>query len=205
MQNYQVFVNDHLLTFGDFDETYEQSQTYLFIKAPHEEIYRSIVDWLFRESSTMHVHFQMENVQESFSAFIDCFQVIHAAGGLVFNENNEVLWIKRLGKWDLPKGKIEKGETIEDAAIREVEEECGIQDLTITQALPSTFHMYVLKEKVVFKETHWFEMKTAYSGNLTPQTEEDIEEVAWINAKKQSPYIESTYASIRSLLSEKFA
>lgn len=128
-----------------------------------------------------------------------------AAGGLVKNEQGELLFIKRLGVWDLPKGKIERKETPESAAIREVEEECGIKGLQIIRQLDSTFHIYrspYLKspQNLVLKETKWFLMNTLNDQSLTPQAEENIEEVKWFALDELDQVMENTYSSIREFL-----
>jgi 8-oxo-dGTP pyrophosphatase MutT (NUDIX family) len=128
------------------------------------------------------------------------FTSIKAAGGAVLNANGELLMIKRLGKWDLPKGKIEKGEHKADAAIREVEEECGISDLTIVQPLNNTYHIYYFKEQWVLKTSYWYLMH--YKGNeiLKPQIEENITEVVWKNLSKLGFDATETYPSIEMVL-----
>lgn len=108
------------------------------------------------------------------------YDYIEAAGGLVLNSNGAILWIKRLGKWDLPKGKVEVGEQVEVAAIREVEEETGIYNPSIEKELLSTFHTYIFKGKRVLKKTYWFLMKYDGDIDLVPQLEEDITEACWL-------------------------
>lgn len=125
---------------------------------------------------------------------------IIAAGGLVRNPKNEYLFIFRKGKWDLPKGKVDKGEKIEDAAVREVQEECGISDLKIIKPLLKTYHSYVLKGKNVWKETHWFLMLTEKDEKPTPQLEEDITEAVWADEKKVLLFLENTYDTIREVV-----
>lgn len=127
-------------------------------------------------------------------------KTIIAAGGLVQNLKGEFLFIFRRGKWDLPKGKTEKGEKIEDAAIREVQEECGISELKIIRPLLKTFHTYELKGKKILKETHWFLMKTNWQGKLIPQNEEDITEAIWVDKKIVKELLENTYDSIKEVV-----
>ena len=131
--------------------------------------------------------------------FINSSVFHQAAGGVVFNQNQDLLWIFRLGNWDLPKGKMEAGESIEETAKREVEEECGISNLSITKRLSDTYHMYFHKEYIL-KVTYWFEMK--YDGNetLKPQTEEGISDIQWIAEKDWEEPLKNTYANILSLL-----
>lgn len=137
----------------------------------------------------------------NFEAFKKQFTFIEAAGGVVFNDQNQLLAIKRLGKWDLPKGKWEKGESIEDCAVREVSEECGIPEPAIMEKLPETYHVYKLKGKYVLKCTYWFKMKSEGIHRLKPQTEEDISEVVWLQLSDIQKFKTNTYASVLNLLS----
>lgn len=129
------------------------------------------------------------------------FKFIIAAGGVVYNSNDEILVIFRNGKWDLPKGKLEKGEDIPTCAIREVEEECGVSDLEITKELPSTYHCYQSKKgNWILKRTYWYKMMCEYNGELVPQKEEGIEAVKWFHKKGFSEIKSNTYESIKSVL-----
>ena len=129
------------------------------------------------------------------------FKFIIAAGGVVYNSNDEILVIFRNGKWDLPKGKLEKGEDIPTCAIREVEEECGVSDLEITKELPSTYHCYQSKKgNWILKRTYWYKMMCEYNGELVPQKEEGIEAVKWFHKKVFSEIKSNTYESIKSVL-----
>jgi len=137
-----------------------------------------------------------QNPSIVFAQIIDTFLYIEAAGGLVINEDNELLMIYRYNKWDLPKGKREKGEMINQTALREVEEECGILGHTIVKELPSTFHTYHDKKQLCIKQTFWFEMKYKRSKNCTPQIEEDITEVIWVNKNDFPRLFVNTYTSV---------
>ena len=127
---------------------------------------------------------------------------IIAAGGLVFNEKNELLMIFRRGKWDLPKGKLDEGEAIEDCAVREVKEETGLENVSIENFTGLTFHEYFdthLNEDVR-KETHWYKMKAKGMQALIPQTEEDIEIIEWVDAKHIPGKLENSYVNIIEII-----
>ena len=111
-----------------------------------------------------------------------------------------MLWIKRLGKWDLPKGKIELNESSADAAVREVEEETGISQLVIKKYLTSTYHTYDIYGVENIKETIWYLMQTNYQGVSIPQLEEDITEVRWVPLTQIEQMLDNTYDSIKSLI-----
>lgn len=199
---YQVFINEHRIQFTEKWERNQQNQGLLCVKDSTKQEYQLVVDWLLKEKIPMEVCFCSSDPVADWKAFQSTFTYIAAAGGLVENEKQEILFIKRLGKWDLPKGKVERGEDIKTAAIREVEEECGIENLSVSRTMPSTFHIYELKGEVVFKETFWFAMHTDFQKALTPQTEEDITEVRWVNPKQMEEQLNNTYPSIESLLKE---
>ena len=127
---------------------------------------------------------------------------IIAGGGVVVNENNQVLFIYRRKKWDLPKGKLDPGEDIKACAIREVMEETGIRNLTIGNLIIVTTHSYEENGLNMQKETHWFEMKasTVDNSTLTPQLEEDIEKIEWVSLENLEEYLSETYTSIQQVL-----
>lgn len=131
--------------------------------------------------------------------FIQNYTIIEASGGIVLNNNHEVLMIYRLNKWDFPKGKVEAEETLEEAALREVSEETGISNLIITGFLPSTYHTYYLNNLHVLKITHWFKMDCSNNINLTPQEEEDITKAAWFPIQKVRHNLSDSYLSLRFL------
>ncbi len=132
--------------------------------------------------------------------FVSLFWYVEAAGGLVKNLQGEILFIYRFGKWDLPKGKIEKSETKNDAALREVQEETGLKEIEITHPLPSTFHIFDHKGKKVLKRTYWFEMLYTGTAEPIPQLEEDITKAIWISPGNLDQILQNTYASVKGLL-----
>jgi 8-oxo-dGTP pyrophosphatase MutT (NUDIX family) len=131
--------------------------------------------------------------------FFSNYDFIEAAGGVV-KRKNKILFINRLGKWDLPKGKMELLENPEETAIREVEEECGIVAPTIIQKINDTYHTYEYKGKKVLKKCHWYYLNYEGPKELTPQTEEDITEVIWLKEKELSKILKNTYHSIVEVL-----
>ena len=114
----------------------------------------------------------------------DTYEPIEAAGGVVSNPDGGVLMIYRRGKWDLPKGKKDEGENIEDCAIREVMEETGLPEIVIGDKICETYHVYVQDETELLKTTHWYNMKAKKAFELFPQKEENILEARWVAEKK---------------------
>ena len=139
------------------------------------------------------------NLNKCWTIFQAHFKVQKAAGGKVINLKNEILFIYRFNKWDLPKGKIEKGESAKEAAIREVKEECGIENLIIQKALPTTHHIFEYNNKFILKTTYWFLMKSSYKGALEPQAEEGIEIAKFMNENEIEEALSSTYKNIKLL------
>ena len=127
------------------------------------------------------------------------YTIIHAAGGIVTNENGEILMIFRRGKWDFPKGKVEPDESCEAAALREVTEETGVHGLQLGEALPMTQHTYDLHGTHILKHTHWYRM-TAPAQVLIPQTEEDIEQALWVKPEQAGILLqENSYPTLIQL------
>lgn len=142
-----------------------------------------------------------EKFIEATESFNKMFIRIGAAGGIVRNQKREFLFIKRLGMWDLPKGKLHKNESVTMGALREVTEETGLTAIKITKQLASTFHIYTdRKGKEVLKETYWFEMMCTADQQPVPQLEEDITEVRWFSKAELNVPIANTYASLQLLL-----
>lgn len=137
-------------------------------------------------------------------AFFKHFTAIEAAGGIVQNEKKQLLFIYRLGKWDLPKGKMEKAEKPDECALREVEEETGVTKLKLKNKVGETYHTYSAFGKHFIKTTHWYFMTCSSKQVLTPQTEEDITEIKWINTKDIEEPMSNTYASIKDILTTFF-
>lgn len=130
---------------------------------------------------------------------------VDAAGGLVSDRHGRFLFIRRFGRWDLPKGGIEKKEAPREAAVREVKEECGLDQLEIVRELPVTRHIYrsgylPVENNWVLKKTVWYAMRHNGSGLVSPQTEEGIEEVRWFEKDEVAEVFASTYASLRKML-----
>lgn len=199
---YKVFINEHLICWSESNDFSISKENKFWINDPSVEGFNCLTEWLLKEPLSQVVEISSEDCEISFQTFCDSFRIIEAAGGLVRNGNKEILFIHRLGKWDLPKGKIEKGEDKKEAALREVEEECGVNALKIENELCTTYHIYKFKEELVLKRTFWYEMSTDFEGELVPQIEEDIHKVVWVDANAISSQLADTYGNIKMVLAD---
>jgi 8-oxo-dGTP pyrophosphatase MutT (NUDIX family) len=145
-----------------------------------------------------------ETVDQLFARFISNKIIIEAAGGMIFNEENKLLMIFRNGQWDMPKGKLDDGESIEDCALREVEEETGLTSLQMKQKLQITYHTYKIGNQQVIKPSHWFLMNFFGNQLPVPQTEEGITEIKWIDKLEVSGLLDLMYPSIREMVETHF-
>ena len=192
---YKVFFNESLLTFDI--ESRPEAKNILF----HHESQFDEAFHLLSNSDVKHINIFSDDIKEVWEKFTNYFKVIKAAGGIVRNNLNQILFIYRLGKWDLPKGKIEEGESIEESAIREIEEECSITSLEINHFLIPTYHIYYQKEYII-KETFWFDVQYNGTKEPQPQIEEGIEKVIWVNENEIAKLMENSYPNIKLLVDQ---
>ena len=192
---YKVFVNDKPIILTDSLKKSNNYNVYIFKDIVVDEILHKL-----KKGRLKGVNLFCDNLEKDWKAFKQHFKVVSAGGGLVLNQKNEMLFIYRLGIWDLPKGRIEKGETIEETAVREVEEECGVKNLTLEKPLITTYHLFFMDDIQQMKITHWFLMKTNFQEKLTPQLEEGITKVEFKNKTQTSLALQNTYANIKLVL-----
>ncbi|MEM6684713.1 MAG: NUDIX domain-containing protein [Bacteroidota bacterium] len=191
---YKVFINEKLIIVSNEVQKDEISDTYLLKDVDLEWLIGKLHAGKLDKAILYH-----DKVDELLPLLHAKLPVVEAAGGLVQNDQNETLFIFRNGKWDLPKGKTEKGENIEETAIREVEEETGVTGLTITEFLMQTYHIFKRNGEYRLKLTHWYKMQTLYNGELSPQLEEDILQVVWKNETETKTALENSYENIKLL------
>jgi 8-oxo-dGTP pyrophosphatase MutT (NUDIX family) len=132
------------------------------------------------------------------------FTPIWAGGGIVKNEVGELLFMYRRGKWDLPKGKWDDGETLAACALREVREETGLREVSIVSELGNTYHIYTERGKKILKFSRWYAMEATENQLLVPQAEEDILELKWVAADRLDELLGNTYPSIKIILRQYF-
>jgi 8-oxo-dGTP pyrophosphatase MutT (NUDIX family) len=196
-QSYKVFIGGSVLFIANEVENQPVFNRKLTDLEPSDWL--NIIEELEEGSQYIHV---AGNTAQNWDSFCSHYRVVRAAGGLVLNQSEEWLFIHRNGMWDLPKGKLEKGESIEKCAVREVAEECGIEEPTIIKPLKTTYHTYTLNGQRILKPTHWYLMKTADESELIPQTEEGISEVKWVSKVEAQKLASTSFGSIRQVVEE---
>lgn len=194
---YKVFVNDKPLFLTNQVEKETDFQIFLLESVDIEQLIVKMFNNKVKKAFLYH-----PDEKEILKKLKEKIPVAKAGGGLVYNKKGEVLFIFRNGKWDLPKGGIEKGEEIEETALREVEEETGVSGLKITQKLQKTYHVFKRNGNYKLKITHWYEMRTNFTGELLPQENEGIEKVAWLKPADIKEALKNSYENIKLLFED---
>lgn len=195
---YKVFVNEKKLLLSKQPKDLEK-----MLKFESFTTLEIALD-LLQNTSLKELNVYGEEIGEIWEEFKKLFRIIEAAGGIVNRPNGDILFIKRLGKWDLPKGKMEKGESREESAVREIEEETNLKNVELLDFINTTYHIYIERNgDKVLKFTHWFEMNFEGEDTSKPQIEEGITEVAWKNtAQIENEVFPSTFKNIKLIINE---
>lgn len=198
---YKIYIKDVPLYLEPFDQYQNgdaENLTAIYVNKPVSLL--QYIDTLEKENQLKSIHIYAIDLDKLKKDFLQLFDIQEAAGGLVFNEDNNLLTIFRRGFWDLPKGKIDQGETKEEASIREVEEETGVTDLERKELIGETFHAFKNRHgKRVLKRSYWYEMRT--KNQLTsPQAEEDIEKAEWIPAEEFYSNYKPLFRNIKEIV-----
>lgn len=181
---------------NDFsNESVKSIKNVTFIPIKTEDDILKAIDSI-KDSSSTDICITHEDVDFLIKCFFSQFQIIEAAGGLVLNSNKEILFIFRRGKWDLPKGKMDPGETPELCAEREIEEETGVNQLQLMKKIIDTYHIYEERGLQILKKTYWYYFTTNFKGVPKPQIEEDISSISWIGKENLELPLSNTYDSI---------
>lgn len=191
-QMYRIFFRNHsfsLLEAGEMNHD-------VILQRFDKKYIKHLLKFLSDKQEPMHIAFANET---HFERFKDSFKLVIAGGGAVFSGENDILLIHRLGVWDLPKGKLDKGESIEECSIREVEEETCAKGLKIIEELQPTYHI-LYRKSWQLKKTHWFKMSCSEPSEIKPQKEESIDRVEWRDLGSINVNDLHTYESIRDVL-----
>ena len=195
-QKYRIYINEKVILLTDSEP--KQKERYEKIDAAVFDL-KIVYTWAAAHHSNF--FYVLCNDAKAFLKTVSkSVMLIEAAGGLVRNEHDEYLFIYRQDKWDLPKGKIEKFERTKVAAVREVEEECGIKVGNLDEKICKTYHAYVSRGEVVLKKTHWFKMRCKGQDKLKPQKEEGITDVRWFKKDQIGTIADNTFSSIMDVL-----
>lgn len=192
---YKVFIESREIILSKISEKSLSQIKYSY----SEDVQKNLANIIF--NSKVNVQIEHEDLEKLWSDFKSHFKEIIAAGGIVEKES-QFLFIKRHGKWDIPKGKLEKGESEEEGAIREIEEECNIREPKILSKICDTYHHYELKGKEILKKSIWYYLKYDGKDQLIPQTEEGITEVRWFSQAEFHEIRKNTFPSIIEVLEQ---
>lgn len=193
---YKVFYYNRTIFLIDNIKDYISKENGLFFKYSSKEELLKIIHLFEDRVEVNKLFIYAENLEVLLGDFISCYRLIEAAGGIIRNSEGKILLIKRFNKWDLPKGKAEKGETAEQTALREIWEEVGLKNIKLSGLLHQTFHTYKLNGVTVLKRTSWFNMFYEDFVKPVPLTKEDITEAKWFSKEELSQPLENTYASL---------
>ena len=195
-QKYRIYINEKVILLTESEP--RKAESYERIDAQMFEL-KIIYTWILAHHNK-NFYIVCPDAKVYLKNIIAGITLIEAAGGLVKNEKGDYLFIYRNDKWDLPKGKIEKEEKTKVAAVREVEEECGITVSKLGEKICKTYHAYISRGEVVLKKTHWFDMKYKGVEKLKPQLEEGITDVRWFRKGHIDAIVQNTFPSILDVL-----
>ncbi|MFO8146591.1 MAG: NUDIX hydrolase [Bacteroidota bacterium] len=196
---YKVFVNDIPIILSTNKDIGNNYSSFPIKTVKLKQIIKRI-----NEGELLYVNLYHENEEKLLKHLAKKLKVVNAAGGMVYNDKKEILFIYRNKRWDLPKGKVEEGETMEESAIREVMEETGVKDLEIVRFLRKTYHVFKRKDKYRLKVTYWYEMYTPYTGELIPEHSEGIKKAKWKNFAKSQKALTKSYSNIKLLFPKEY-
>jgi hypothetical protein len=197
-QKYRIYINEKVILLTE--SIPKRIESYERIDAEVFDL-KTLYTWIIAHQSKF-FYVLCDDAKAFKKAVAKSVTLIDAAGGLVKNEAGDYLFIYRNDKWDLPKGKIEKDEGVKEAAVREVEEECGIKVSKLEDKICKTYHVYIYKGDVVLKKTHWFNMRCKGQNKLKPQKEEGITDVRWFKKGYIGTIAENTFPSIMDVLAK---
>jgi 8-oxo-dGTP pyrophosphatase MutT (NUDIX family) len=195
-RRYDVYIEGKPLVIADAPPVSTLPPQWLALRMDTKEEIPLAVSTLTDTEDLLGIHLYPGLLPDVWKAFRSGYVRVKAAGGIVVDERGRLLVIRRLGRWDLPKGKVDKGESMDEAAVREVQEECGIDGIRLGPRLARTWHTYARNGRQHLKRTDWFLMRTSSEQALVPQHEEDIDEVRWVDHEEADVLKADTYPSL---------
>ncbi len=204
LQKYKIYINGKPVFLAERTQATEigilpDKNNFVGQYVGKKKMIRQYLDLLDKNKSVESVALYAENLDQLWADFQSCYKVQEAAGGYVLNSEGRLLVFYRRGSWDMPKGKIDPGETPEEAAVREVREETGLVNITLGPFLMHTYHTFEQKGQRILKKTWWYHMQTSNMA-LVPQTEEDIEEIRWVEPASWLHSEINVYGNIREVI-----
>ena len=198
-QNYKIYYNDRVVVLSNkISKSFKKDNGLFYKYQTKEELFELLNAFEnFLHIETLYV--QHDDLDELLEKIKSCFTFIEAAGGVVRDKKGKILAIFRRGKWDLPKGKVEKGEFYKQTALREVQEECGLKRIEAGKHLFDTYHIYTEKGTKILKRTIWYDMLLTGDEEPVPQVSEDITEIRWIDYNSVGEVMKNTYASLKDI------
>lgn len=197
----KIYYNNKPLILTTDQEYVKQYNDYVHLSGASDFHFKEAIRLLDR-MDTKGVIIEDEDKELLEKELLWSFYPLHSGGGIVLNENGDVLMIFRRGKWDLPKGKLDEGEDIEQCSIREVQEETGLKTVSIKSKICNTLHIYPMNSKLILKYTAWYLMQGSSNEQLSPQKEENIEHVMWVKPSEIPALLTNSFETIGEVLTE---
>jgi 8-oxo-dGTP pyrophosphatase MutT (NUDIX family) len=201
---FKVYFNSRKIILTDIKTDLLKNSDSVYIKYTNNNNISDIIEVFETNNDLKSLVIYSDKFEKLKTGFKSFFNKIDAGGGIVVNKNNEYLFIKRNGIWDLPKGKKEKSEKISDTALREVTEECGLHNISISKKLKSSHHYYFLNGNRILKKTHWFLINYDGEELPSPQNTENITEAIWFNESGLDIIIQNTFPSVIDVIHQVF-
>ena len=199
MQGYKIYYNDRFIVLSSkITKSFEKNDG-LFLKYGKKNELIEIIRAFEKFTHIQSLYLFSDNEEDLLDTIKSCYTIVEAAGGVVKRADGKMLAIFRQGKWDLPKGKIEKGEFYKQAALREVQEECGLVKVDVGKKIGDTYHIYEHKGNTVLKRTVWYEMQLTANETPVVQKEEDITDYLWFDYQNAGDIMKNTYESLKDL------
>lgn len=198
-QTDKIYYNERVVILSSkITKSFEKNDG-LFYKYQKKEELTELLECFENLSEIKTLYILHDNVDQLFEMIKSCFTIVEAAGGVIRRNDGKILTIFRRGKWDLPKGKVEKGEFYKQTALREVKEECGLNQIDIKNKLTETYHVYREHGTRILKRTIWYEMQLTSDQQPVIQVEEGIADFKWIDYKGLNEIMKNTYESLKDI------